>query len=270
MSKKPKHWDSWKGKVLRAIIFEKAETWQEVKEKSELTQKQMLKVIRELRRSGKLEYPESKGERRFSILDNELVRAYETFTTRKPPEEDKKPMREHAVWIESWFETAEVNASLNHHHFFLERTDLSDFTRRLMDRARRNILVVNPFVERASLGTSLRDAAKRGVDVVLFTRRPRSDREVWAFHKSLTQEGIDMYYSGGRGGKGGAHSKLVIVDEEVAIVSSMNFTKNSEVYTWETGIVTTDGEVVGSAAESIRGLRDEPETESAKEIHQRS
>jgi phosphatidylserine/phosphatidylglycerophosphate/cardiolipin synthase-like enzyme len=76
-----------------------------------------------------------------------------------------------------------------------------------------------------------------------------------------------MYYSGRKRGAGGVHSKLVIVDNEVAIVSSMNFTMNSENDTWETGIVSVDKDVVDSAAESFSNYTDENETVSASKIH---
>jgi hypothetical protein len=52
-----------------------------------------------------------------------------------------------------------------------------------------------------------------------------------------------------------------VVDEEVAIVSSMNFTKEAEAaVSWETGIVTVDKEVVENIIESVRELRDQDET----------
>lgn len=269
MSDKPKHWDSWKGRVLRAIIYERAETWSEVRDKSGLTQKQMLKVIKEMRRAGILEYREERGEKRFRVLDDALYKAYQTAKSEPVVKSVKPTVPEHLEWIKKWIETNEVNASPEHQHFFLHGTDLSDFVRRLMDRAKQSILVVNPFVEKARLGTSLRNAAKRDVKVMLVCRRPKRKPDMWEFHKTLTKAGVHMYYSGGYGGEGGIHSKMVIVDEEIAIVSSMNFTKNSESYTWETGIVTLNKDVVDSAVDSIRELSQDDEISSAKEAHQR-
>ncbi|TXT54054.1 MAG: hypothetical protein BAJATHORv1_90002 [Candidatus Thorarchaeota archaeon] len=60
MSKKPKYWDSWKGRILRAIILDKLETWTEVRERAGLEQRQMFKVVRELQRLGILEYLDDK------------------------------------------------------------------------------------------------------------------------------------------------------------------------------------------------------------------
>jgi len=200
------------------------------------------------------------------MFDDELFKSYETAAqtiTQGQPVQSAG----HAEWIQKWIDTNQVNASLDHHHFFIEGSNLAELTKRLMENARKNLNVVNPFVEGHMLGTTLRDAAKRGVDITLITRQPKNDKKRWAFHKTLLSEGVDMYYSGDRKGSSGAHSKLVIVDEEVAIVSSMNFTMNSEVDTWETGIVTVEKDAVDTALESIRLLEAENETRSAKVAH---
>jgi len=48
------------------------------------------------------------------------------------------------------------------------------------------------------------------------------------------------------------HAKLVIVDDEVAIVSSMNFNQSSSAgKTWEAGLVTIDGRVINSIRKAV-------------------
>jgi phosphatidylserine/phosphatidylglycerophosphate/cardiolipin synthase-like enzyme len=267
MSEKPKYWDSWKGQVLRAIIFDGVDTWKDVREKSGLSHNQMLRVVKELRKSETIDYEEIEGIKRFRVLDHALVKEYQSGTKEKVVKTGEKPISDHNEWIRKWIGTNEVNVSLDHLHFFLEGPNLTDITRRLMDRAKVSVLVVNPFVDGATLGTALRDAAKRNIEVSLITRRPQEHPDRWKFHKTLVLEGVDMYYSGRKRGAGGVHSKLVIVDNEVAIVSSMNFTMNSENDTWETGIVSVDKDVVDSAAESFSNYTDENETVSASKIH---
>ena len=266
MSDKPKYWDSWRGALLRAIILDGAVTWSEALEKSELTHRQLYKVVGELREIGVLGYGDDKV---FQILDDDLRTAYEVVEDRTSVERTTSNLGELVEWIQKWIDMNEsVNAALDHFHFFIEGGDLMELQKRLMERARSNLDIVNPFVDGHTLGTTLRDAAKRGVHVRLITRRPKNDRTRWAFHKTLLAENIEMYYSGERGGSGGIHSKLTVVDEEVAIVSSMNFTKNSEVESWETGIVTIEKNVVEAALEAIRKLRDEHETKPASTAHQ--
>jgi phosphatidylserine/phosphatidylglycerophosphate/cardiolipin synthase-like enzyme len=100
--------------------------------------------------------------------------------------------------------------------------------------------------------------------------KPHQDTQDVAYVcSSHLSPNVALYYSGYEDTAGGVHSKLIIVDDEIAIVSSMNFTSHSESYNYETGIVTTDKAVVDSAKESIIGIRDENETESANELHQR-
>ena len=248
--------------MLRAIIVENVNTWADVRDKSGLTHQQMFKAVRELQNKGVLRY----DDKVFQVTDDELSKAYEAVGQTVPQTEPVKPVG-HAEWIQKWIDMYEINASLTNHHFFIEGSNLAELTRALMERAGRNLIVVNPFVDGHRLGTTLRDAAKRGVEVTLVTRRPQQDKKRWAFHKTLLSEGVDMYYSGDKKGSGGAHSKLTIVDEEVAIASSMNFTKNSEVEAWETGIVTVEKNAVDSALDSIRNLKSENETSSAKNAH---
>ncbi len=165
LSKKPKYWDSWRGQLLRSIILDGVDTWKDVREKSGLSQNQMLKVVKELRKSETIDYGEIEGEKRFRVIDRELAKAYQSGTKEQVVKSEKKQTREHKEWIQKWIRTSELNVSLDHHHFFLEGPNLTDITRRLMDRAKDNILVVNPFVDGATLGTALRDAAKRKVEV---------------------------------------------------------------------------------------------------------
>jgi phosphatidylserine/phosphatidylglycerophosphate/cardiolipin synthase-like enzyme len=220
-------------------------------------------VVGELRDLGVLHYGDSKV---FQILDDDLRAAYESASDKAPAEQRSDDSGELVDWIQKWIDMNEINASLEHLHFFIEGSDLLELLKRLMERAKDSLDVVNPFVDGHSLGTTLRDAAKRGVRVRLITRRPHNDKTRWAFHKTLLSEGVEMYYSG-EGGSGAIHSKLVVVDKEVGIVSSMNFTKNSEVEAWETGIVTVENDTVASALQAISAIMDEPETRSADDIH---
>lgn len=259
MSRKPKYWDSWRGKVLRAIIYDGATTWKEVKERTNLDHGQLYKAVGELQRTGVIDYSGFEEEKIFRVLDGDIERAYKSVNE-TPIEESPALSQRHNQWIQSWIESDEVNASLENNHFFVEGTHLSYLSRRLMDRAQKSILVINPFVDRAGLGTALRDAAKRGVETLLISRKPESYPDREEFHRTLKDAGVELYYSGK---DGGVHSKLLIVDEEVAIVSSLNFTRNAEAaVSWETGIVSVDKDVVESSIESVRTFRDEDETKA--------
>lgn len=71
----------------------------------------------------------------------------------------------------------------------------------------------------------------------------------------LDQSGVHIHCNGH--GDHGVHTKI-IVDDEIAIVSSMNLIPTSKGgSSWETGIVTCDSKVVDSIAASVKDFLDE-------------
>ena len=164
LPEEPRYWDSWKGQILRAIIIDNAVTWADVRNRSGLEQGKMYKVVGDLQRAGVLLYSKDEG---FRILNEELYRSYENATDQKVPE-SKEPSREHIDWLTSWIDkNEECDATLDHHHFFLDGPSLYEITRKLIGQARKSISVVNPYVDKAGLGTALRNAAKNGIEVLL-------------------------------------------------------------------------------------------------------
>ena len=135
MPKKPRYWDSPKGQVLRAIIIDKAVTWADVKIRSGLKHGMMYEVVGELLRADVLEYSKDEG---FRIFNGELYKSYENATDQKVPE-FKEPSREHIDWLTSWIENNEgCDATLDHHHFFLDGVSLFEITRKLIGQARKS------------------------------------------------------------------------------------------------------------------------------------
>ncbi|MFW9848841.1 MAG: phospholipase D-like domain-containing protein [Candidatus Thorarchaeota archaeon] len=264
MLKKPKYWDSWRGEVLRAIVFDGASEWKEIRNITGFSQRKLWKVMGEMIRYGVIDVVESGGEKKYQLANDELYKAYQAAKPSDDKQNDKpsvftsKTPSDHAKWIQSWIEQDDINASLESKHFFLEGTQLAYLTRRLIERAQDNIMIVNPFVDRAGLGTAFRETMKKDVKGLLITREPEDDEQKKEFHQTLIDAGCELYYSGS---VGGVHSKIVVIDNDVAIVSSMNFTKNAEAaVSHETGIVSLDQDVVESVMESIRNLRDQDET----------
>ena len=263
--KKPRYWDSWKGKVLRAIAIKGAKTWQDVRETSGLTPPVFNRVLAELLNPGVLEKRESGGKTEYSIVSPELGRSYRSYAESAgdigPTGDttDSEILRqEHVKWINGWIESNKMGISTQKQHFFLRGPYLSEFTRKIIEQAKRKVEVVNPFVERGGLGLALRDSAKSGKTVLLITRdSPDSARR--EFHLTLRNNGAEVLYNGYD--SEGVHTKITVVDDVVAVVSSLNFIKSAEAAaSWETGVVTFDADVVSSIVDSIRELCDEDET----------
>jgi phosphatidylserine/phosphatidylglycerophosphate/cardiolipin synthase-like enzyme len=127
-------------------------------------------------------------------------------------------------------------------HIFLEGVDLADFSRRLVSRADQSILIINPYVSSGHVSNELMKASKKGVSVEVVTRTP--DKQNYRdFHKKLNSAGIEPQYNET------IHAKVILVDDSVVVVSSMNmYAYSSGGGVWEAGIVSWDPETI----ESIR------------------
>jgi phosphatidylserine/phosphatidylglycerophosphate/cardiolipin synthase-like enzyme len=69
-------------------------------------------------------------------------------------------------------------------------------------------------------------------------------------HDELMQSNVVLKYNNS------VHAKLVIVDREVAVISSMNFIPTSSGgSSWEAGVVSIDEAVVKSVVKSIMNIR---------------
>jgi phosphatidylserine/phosphatidylglycerophosphate/cardiolipin synthase-like enzyme len=66
------------------------------------------------------------------------------------------------------------------------------------------------------------------------------------YHSVLLQKGVSLFYDDQ------VHAKIIVADDKVAIVSSMNFFANSSAgASWEAGLVTINSQVVKSIANSF-------------------
>jgi phosphatidylserine/phosphatidylglycerophosphate/cardiolipin synthase-like enzyme len=157
-------------------------------------------------------------------------------------------------WIRGWKTLRKIDFSLDSKHFFLDDMDLDDLSKQLIRRANKEVLIVNPFIESCSLSKTLEQASKHGATVTVITRPPREDdpreQEKEEYHSKLKQEGINLVYNKE------THAKLIVVDNEAAIVSSMNFYSGSSGgKTWEAGLVSIEENVVKSVANAIHKLQ---------------
>jgi len=257
------YWDSWKGQIIEAIVTNGALTWKELQHATGLSKDALNTALSEMYELNQIE---KTIEGKYRVC-RELYEEYTQFLNRpKMPEKpntkradqhptiSSKSKSEIADWINEWKELRKLDFSLESKHFFLDDMDLDDLSKQLIRRANREVLVVNPFIESCSLSKTLEEASKHGAKVTVITRPPREDdqreQEKEEYHSKLREEGINLVYNKE------THAKLIVVDNEAAIVSSMNFYSGSSGgKTWEAGLISTEENVVKSVVNAIHKLQ---------------
>lgn len=263
--KEPIYWGSWKGRVIEAISIYRAQTWEELRDITGLSPKSLNKVLSELFDAEAI----TKGSDGRYWARKDIYDTYVKHSDQLKAQKDDIPVRiseeeqKHLVTrIDEWKQFKELDFSLKPEHFFLKGSDLYDLSMDLIQRARKEILIANPYVEQCDLSDKLRDAAALKKNVILVTRRPddkndeyRKRKEV--YHDTLTKSGLRLTYNGR------VHAKLIVLDRSVAIVSSMNLNTSSTAgSSWEGGIVSKEESVVEDIRDSILALREKPDSES--------
>ena len=125
---------------------------------------------------------------------------------------------------------------------------LDIFTKFVITQSFKTIIVVNPFLDRSMLVQLLVKAKRLGITVVIVTR-PSFKPHIIRLHEWLSKAGIKLLYHKK------FHAKIIIVDDALSIVSSMNFQYYASAgISWEAGIVTINKETVDSIKASIADL----------------
>jgi phosphatidylserine/phosphatidylglycerophosphate/cardiolipin synthase-like enzyme len=155
-------------------------------------------------------------------------------------------------WLIQWAAARPINLSLESKHFFAEGMRLEELARDAIGKAEEEILVTSPFVDSCFLATALQDARDRRVDVKIISRRPKKDKDDLAkleCHAALRKKGVTIHYVNT------IHSKIIIIDRKIVILSSMNlYSGSTGGGLLEAGIVSFESKVVDSATKYITDL----------------
>jgi len=153
-------------------------------------------------------------------------------------------------WTADWRRVKNLDFSMESKHFFLIGMDLDDFTKQLIRMAKETILIANPFIDSCYLTDALIESAQSSAKIKIITRRPKAKEIKKAqCHSKLRKMDIILRYDDQ------IHSKIMVVDNKITVVSSMNFYSGSSGgASKEAGIVSMDKKVVESAADYIRKL----------------
>ena len=269
----PRYWGTWKGRVAKAITEYGPLTWGQLRDITGLSRETLNQVLSELYKAKAIE----KREDNTYCINHELLKEYQQFLGIKSQEQDsreyapkklapetmfKEAEQDEVVeWIKGWVQTQSLEFSVEPGHFFLIGDYLDNLSRNLILRAKREILIVNPYIQKCSICNSFRDQANNGKSVVLITRNPADSKynpeEKIEYLKSLDHAGVSIYENNT------VHAKLIVVDNRVAIVSSMNlYPASTAGQSWEAGLVTFNENVVADITDAILSLTEQYETKA--------
>jgi len=233
--KKPEHWDTWKGQIIRAIVLDDAYTKNEILKTTGLNEEQFETGYAALSTDDLLT---KRDTDRFWVT-HDLCNEYRKFL---------KTIQGSLIdWLNRWREHKSLNCILN--HFFLDDKLLDELSEKLIENAHLDVLVASPYVQQCHLSNTLMSAIKKRIRVRVVAR-PTTDhyqpKKTEKYHLKLKEGGVSITYDDS------LHAKLIVVDRAVAIVSSMNFVVSSMGgASYEAGLVTVEPDVVHSVAQSI-------------------
>jgi len=270
MSLTPRFWDTKKGLLLKAIVMSKWRTRKEIIEITKLTQHELNVIISELLELDLItedidDYSHDRSK--YFIEDYDLYCEYRDYLQgkfdskylSKEYREEREQLREFSEKTEAIYNFIKDNGYENtiiskvielslrenvgyrlfSEHLFLEGDLLDRFSKDVIAYSRTKVLVVNPFVDQCSLSDKLKEACLQGKEVTLLTRSPDNERTEWVrasrskYHNALHQSGVNIFYNNR------IHSKVIVADDCLSIVSSLNFKiESSGGANLEAGIVT--------------------------------
>ena len=107
-----------------------------------------------------------------------------------------------ADFVVKWRAFKNLSFSLDARHFFLEGTYLDDLSKDLIRRAKKEVLLVNPYLELCNLSNTLIDAVETKANVLVITRNPSDNKrdklenieEKQKYHETLKDKGIIINY----------------------------------------------------------------------------
>lgn len=226
----PPFWGSWKGRVLEAIVVYNIRDWNGLLDHTELTPESLNATLSELyslgilmRKDDGTYWVEEEIYRHYrSYFDNQqlsrelLIQKQETEMQQVVLEDD-----DIVKWVTKWRDFKNLTFSLDARHFFLEGTYIDDLSKDLIRQVKREVLLVNPFVEQCHLSNTLLDAIANNAKVIVVTcpihEKDTYHKEKQAYHDYLRDEGVQFYYDRH------IRAKLLVIDQRIAVISSLNF-----------------------------------------------
>ncbi len=279
----PKYWGGWEGKIITAIVLseDKSVSWETLLQQTGLTGFQLRSALATLFDAHVIAKEEF--ETNYHLADEKIGKEYMFYINEasqnkieKNSENQKQTLEEDvkaafkeakksgnqfslakslelSEWIIQWRNMRDLKFSLENKHFFLAGVDLDDFTKQVILDAKDTILVANPCLENCYLTIALEHVAHKGVNIQVVTRPPilgetNYDKKQDC-HILLRTSGISV------GDFDQIHSKVLVVDNKISIISSTNFYSGYGGGTsLEAGIVSIDKKVIDSISQYVTEL----------------
>ena len=268
-----------KGQILKAIAVDELYQWSEIRDSLGLTHDQFKPIMKELEKEGLIEdrggfkveynlwlqykahFGDGWAKRKLVEIEDERKREEEFLrlsAERKRIERENHLKRRFQEYIK--FMNIDVKPEIS--HLFLKGDRLDSLIRDLIPLSKKEILVVNPYVEKSALCDLLIQGIGKGIDVQLITRSPEKDNFYGrrqnakkVYHKTLIESGVQVFYNDD------VHAKLFILDKQVLAISSMNlYSESIAGKLWEAGMASTDQSNIKLALESYQQLITDPYT----------
>jgi len=250
--------------------------WGEIRDNIGLTDDQLRTAIKELKSEGLLEerysgfwvdydlwleykayFGDDWAKKKIAELEEEREEQEQLVAIRIKRESETHLMKR----IQEWIKFKKLDIEPDCSHIYLKGDLLDSLVSDLIPLARKEILVVNPYVEKCSLCDLIITAGQKGLDVKLITQSTATDydgrrkRAKINYHNTIKDSEIQFYYNDS------VHAKLFILDNQVLTASSMNLYSESVAgKLWEAGIVTTEVSNIKLAKESFDQLLTHPDT----------
>ena len=161
-------------------------------------------------------------------------------------------------WLKEWVAVRFIDQPLVSQHFFVDGMQLEEFSRDILAKAKDEVLVTSPFLDSCLLSKALQDARDRHVNVKVVARRPTKDDanlDIWQCQESLKKNGIVLHHINA------IHSSLIVIDQKIAIFSSMNlFSGSTGGGLLGAGIITFESTIVESIRKYVNDLLAKPES----------
>jgi hypothetical protein len=272
----PRYWNTWEGKIVEALVrSDRPVGREELSIETNLDQYPLNSALSNLFRDQTI-HKDNFGN--YQIVDEEIRQEWQIHLGIATPKEltnnlseEQKPLMtpqqmatEQQInlenWLIMWKTIKHIEFSFENKHFFLGGMHTDEFTKDMIKFSEKSVLIVNPFIDSCYLTEAIIEAREKQVKVKIITR-PLANDEYLAkkteCHSNLTKSGTIIKYNNQ------IHSKIVIVDNLITIVSSTNFYSGSSGgASLEAGMVSIDSNVAKSASEYLIKLLESPESKN--------